>query len=97
LCICEGIEDTLSAHEATGLGAWAAGCASGLPALARAIPNYVESLSLFVDDDLPGHRHAATLVQAVEVRGIEVRQIFPNAWKSAASSAPPPAATLRSH
>jgi hypothetical protein len=97
LCICEGIEDTLSAHEATGLGGWAAGSASRLPALARAIPNYVESLSLFVDDDLPGRRHAATLVQAVGVRGIEVRQIFPNTWRSEASSAPPPAASLRSH
>jgi hypothetical protein len=42
LVITEGIEDALSAHEATGRGAWAAGCAAmlmrwpiGLPALRR--------------------------------------------------------------
>jgi hypothetical protein len=37
--IAEGIEDALSMHEATGLGAWAAGAASRLPALAGAIPS----------------------------------------------------------
>jgi hypothetical protein len=34
LAITEGIEDALSVHLATGLGAWAAGAASRLPALA---------------------------------------------------------------
>ena len=32
LVITEGIEDALSMHAATGLGAWAAGAASRLPA-----------------------------------------------------------------
>jgi hypothetical protein len=34
LAIAEGIEDALSVHQATGLGAWAAGSANRLPALA---------------------------------------------------------------
>jgi hypothetical protein len=36
LAITEGIEDALPVHEATGLGAWAAGSASFMPALADA-------------------------------------------------------------
>jgi hypothetical protein len=84
LCICEGIEDSLSAHEATGLGAWAAGCASRLPALADVIPIWIEAVSLFVDDDLHGRRHAAKLAKLIAGRGIEVRRILPNAWGAAA-------------
>ena len=38
LAITEGVEDALSIHAATGLGAWAAGAASRLPALADAVP-----------------------------------------------------------
>jgi hypothetical protein len=37
LCISEGIETALSAHMATGLGAWAAGSATFLPYLADAV------------------------------------------------------------
>jgi hypothetical protein len=37
IAVTEGIEDALSVHLATGLGAWAAGSASRLPALAGAI------------------------------------------------------------
>jgi hypothetical protein len=45
LAIAEGIEDALSVHAATGLGAWAAGAASRMPALAAAIPAYVETVT----------------------------------------------------
>jgi hypothetical protein len=38
LIVCEGIENGLSAFEATGLCAWAAGCASRLPALVEVVP-----------------------------------------------------------
>ncbi len=73
LAIAEGIEDTLSAHEATGLGAWAAGSASRLPALADAVPRHIEVVTLLVDDDKDGRRHASALCKRLIVRGKEVR------------------------
>lgn len=75
LTIAEGIEDVLSAHEATGLGAWAAGAASRLPALAAAVPSYVECVSLLIDLDPDGERHAAELASLLAVRGIEIRKV----------------------
>jgi hypothetical protein len=45
LAICEGIEDALTAHEATGLGAWAAGSAPFMPKLAGAVPDYIEAIT----------------------------------------------------
>src|SRR5262249_25009751 len=42
LAITEGIEDALSVYQATGLGAWAAGSAGRMPALAAVIPDYIE-------------------------------------------------------
>jgi hypothetical protein len=73
LVIAEGIEDTLSAHEATGLGAWAAGSASRLPALADAVPAYVESVTICADPDEAGQRSAHDLTAALSARPIEVR------------------------
>jgi len=85
LAICEGIEDALSTYEATGLGAWAAGGASRLAALAEAIPEYVESLSILVDDDNAGRRHSAELARRAAAHGIEVRQIdIGGIWRNAA-------------
>jgi len=76
LLISEGIEDALSGHEATGLGAWAAGSASRLPALAEAVPSYIEAATVLVDDDPAGQRHAGELARALVARGIvEVRRI----------------------
>jgi hypothetical protein len=37
LCVCEGVEDALSVHQATGLGVWASGGAPFLPKLVTAI------------------------------------------------------------
>jgi hypothetical protein len=73
LAIGEGIEDVLSAHAATGLGAWAAGSASRLPALADAIPTSVEAVTILVDADAAGRRHAGQLAELLSVRGVEVR------------------------
>lgn len=61
LAITEGIEDALSLHEATGLGSWAAGSASRLPALAERIPSYVETVSIAADDDDVGLENANRL------------------------------------
>jgi hypothetical protein len=77
LAITEGIEDALSLHEATGLGAWAAGSASRLPALADRIPSYVETVSIAADDDKDGLKYANQLGQIV-LRSRECRILVPS-------------------
>jgi hypothetical protein len=72
LIICEGIEDGLTAHEATGLGAWAAASAGRLPVLAAIIPGYIESVTIYAHDDLAGRNGAHELAKALDQRGIEV-------------------------
>jgi hypothetical protein len=69
LCITEGIEDGLSAHEATGLGAWAAGSASLLPALADTVPRYIEHVSIWAHRDPAGTRGANELARRLRARG----------------------------
>jgi len=83
LAIAEGIEDALSAHEATGLGAWAAGTAGRLPAMADAVPDYVESVTVMVDDDENGRKNANDLARQLTERGIEVLMVRPGSWRSA--------------
>jgi hypothetical protein len=61
LVIAEGIEDALSMHQGSNLGAWAAGCASRLPALARVVPDLVESVTIVIDDDGDGRRYGYEL------------------------------------
>jgi len=77
LVITEGIEDGLSALAATGLGAWVAGSASRMPALAGAIPDRIECVTIIVDDDDSGRRYATELAARVEARGIDVRLVTP--------------------
>ena len=71
LAICEGIEDALSIHEATGLGAWASGGAGRMPALADAVPDYIDCVTVIADDDDAGHRHAPDLAARLKARGFE--------------------------
>jgi len=73
LAITEGIEDGLSVHEATGLGAWAAGCAGRLPSLADAMPAWVESVTIVADHDPDGLRHARSLAAGLAGNNMEVR------------------------
>lgn len=75
LAITEGIEDALSVHQATGLGAWAAGSASQLPKLAEAVPDYIECVSIFIDPDDAGENGGATLAEALLRRGFEVHLV----------------------
>jgi hypothetical protein len=75
LAITEGIEDALSAHVATGLGAWAAGAASFLPALAAVIPSYVECITIVADSDPDGERHAAELASRLKQQSRAVRLV----------------------
>ena len=70
LAICEGIEDALSIHEATGLGAWATGTASRLPAVADAVPDYTDCVTIFADADKAGQENAAKLAARLNARGI---------------------------
>jgi hypothetical protein len=81
LAITEGIEDALTLVEAVGVGAWAAGSASRLPALANAMPSYVSSVTVVIDDDADGWRHATTLINRIRARRIEVRKVVPNRWR----------------
>jgi hypothetical protein len=78
LVVTEGIEDALSIHEATGLGAWAAGTANRMPVLAPVVPDYVECISIFGDPDLRGRENAQKLATALQRRDRDVRLIIPS-------------------
>lgn len=72
LAICEGVEDAMSVHRATGLGAWASGGVSVMPKLALAVPDYIEVVTIFAHDDDAGQRGALNLADALATRGFEV-------------------------
>jgi hypothetical protein len=72
MAITEGIEDALSVHQATGLGAWAAGSASRMPALADKLPSFIECVSIFAHTDPAGEAGALGLADALTARGFEV-------------------------
>jgi hypothetical protein len=73
LVIAEGIEDALSAHVASGRGAWAAGSAGRLPKLADIVPSYIECVTVLVDDDDAGNKNAKQLITELIARGFQVR------------------------
>jgi hypothetical protein len=81
LVITEGIEDALSLHEATGLGAWAAGGATRLPALADAVPAYVEAVTISGDDNEAGRKATCELAARLKTRGgLEVVPKIVRGW-----------------
>jgi CHC2 zinc finger/Toprim domain len=65
MVIAEGIEDALIAHQETGLGALAAGGATKLPTLADAIPNYIECVTILVDDNEAGRVNSNELAARI--------------------------------
>jgi hypothetical protein len=69
LAITEGIEDAVTVHQATGLGAWAAGAAGRMPRLS--IPSYVETVTIYAHDDKAGQDGARKLAEAL--RDLETR------------------------
>lgn len=71
LAICEGIEDALTVHQATGLGAWAAGSAGFMPRLADVVPSYIEAVTIYAHADKSGEDGARKLTAALTKRGIE--------------------------
>ena len=72
LVIAEGIESALSLHEATGLGAWAAGSAGRMPALADKVPDYIDCVTVAAEDDDAGREGADELVGLLIERGLHV-------------------------
>jgi hypothetical protein len=76
MAITEGIEDGLSVHQDTGLGVWAAGSAGRMPALADALPSYIDCTTVIADDDNDGRRFATELADGVRARGMEARAII---------------------
>jgi hypothetical protein len=72
LAVTEGIEDGLSIHEATGLGAWAAGSAGRMPALAPILPGYLDTITVVSDADPVGRKNATDLACALRSRGLHV-------------------------
>lgn len=72
LFIGEGVETALAVHAQTGLGAWAAGAAGFLPSLADAVPDFIETITVFVEDDPAGERGALELMERLHNRGFEV-------------------------
>jgi hypothetical protein len=74
LAITEGIEDALTAHQATGLGAWAAGAAGRMPGLTRLIPRYIESVTLYAHvGDRAGRDGVQGLAEALDRRNRDDR------------------------
>lgn len=82
LAITEGIEDALSAHQALGLGAWAAGSAPHMGKLDgvepdfsdSVVPDWIDCVTIYADADADqqGERNAAKLADRLRSRGIEV-------------------------
>jgi hypothetical protein len=78
LAITEGIEDGLSVHEATGLGVWAAGSASRMPALAAVVPTYIDSITIVADADDAGRTNSQKLADDLAHGSRDVRLIVPS-------------------
>jgi hypothetical protein len=70
LVVTEGLEDALSVHQVTGLGAWAAGSASRLMALGASVPAWIDFVTIMADHDAAGIRSASELSTALSARGL---------------------------
>ena len=68
LAVCEGIENGLTIHQATGLGVWCAGSAGHMPALADTIPRDVDAVTIYADDDRAGRKGAIALADGLHAR-----------------------------
>jgi hypothetical protein len=75
LLVGEGVETALSGYfKDAPIGVWAAGAATFLPKLAPAVPDWIECVTVAVDDDDAGRSGAATFMDALIARGIDVRR-----------------------
>jgi len=71
--IAEGIEKGLLIQADTGAGMWVAGTAGRMPAVAAALPAYVECVTIWADRDETGLRFAREAARIIQARKIEVR------------------------
>jgi putative DNA primase/helicase len=72
MAVTEGVEDALSVYQGTGLGVWAAGAAGFMPALAPAVPDHIEAVTVYAHEDEAGQRGALELARALDARCFEV-------------------------
>jgi phage/plasmid primase-like uncharacterized protein len=72
ILIAEGIENALSLGLSLGLGAWAACSHTRMPALASAVPSYVEAVTIVADPEPEARASACALAERLERRGINV-------------------------
>jgi hypothetical protein len=75
LVIAEGVEDALSSHVITGRGAWAAGGAGRMRALAATVPAYIETVTILVDDNEAGRKGSGELARLLHQRGVKEIQL----------------------
>jgi hypothetical protein len=61
IALAEGIEDALNAHQATGMGAWAAAGAGRMAVLADTVPTWMSTITVQVDGNADGRKGAAAL------------------------------------
>lgn len=71
--IAEGIEKGLLIQADTGAGMWVAGAAGRMPAVAAALPAYVDCVTIWADRDETGLRFAREAPRIIQARKIEVR------------------------
>jgi putative DNA primase/helicase len=72
LLIAEGIENGLSLGKSLGIGAWAACSHTRMPALADAVPRYVEAVTIVADPEPQARNSARALAEQLERRGFAV-------------------------
>lgn len=70
LAVVEGVETGLSIRDATTLAVWVAGAASRMRALADAVPDYADCVTVVVENDEAGRRHAPLLLDRLRGRGV---------------------------
>jgi len=75
LAVAEGVEEALTVHQLTGMGVWASGGASRLPALADTVPDYIDTVRLMVDADEAGRRGANELARRLLARNFHIELI----------------------
>lgn len=72
IVLTEGIEDSLSLHQATGLGAWAGGSAGHMAKLGAAIPDFIECVTIAEDDNDAGRSASRRLASELKLRDMDV-------------------------
>jgi hypothetical protein len=72
LLIAEGIENALTLGLSLGFGAWASCGYTRMPALADAVPPYIEVITIVADPEVAARTKACALAQLLDRRGFEV-------------------------